>query len=255
MGLPHGTTIPLSPLRRLMCDLLDTSRQVPLVSIERRVDLSDVLAARQAAAARPSWFAIFLKAYGIVSAAMPELRRSYLSFPWPRLHQHACTVASLAVARRVGDEEGVLQFTIREPQTKALADIDARIRRARTEPVEQFGDFRRQLRLARLPWPLRRWAWWLGLSASGEWRARYAGTFGLTGVAALGSASLNLLSPLTSTLTYGVFDPEGRTTVRLFWDHRVLDGVEPATALERLEAALRGPIAEELRAGGCRAAA
>src|SRR5262245_40964206 len=108
MGLPRGTTIVLSPARRVMSDLMYFSRMVPLVAIERRIDVNRVMFARQRAQPRPSWFAIFLKAYAHVCCELPELRRCYLPLPWPRLHQHACNVAGLAVARKVGDEDVVL---------------------------------------------------------------------------------------------------------------------------------------------------
>src|SRR5262249_36504704 len=102
---------------------------------------------------------------------------------------------------------------------------------------------------------LRRLAWWAALDVSGHWRAQYGGTFGITGVAALGSASLTLLSPLTTTIAYGVFGVDGRLNVRLFYDHRVMDGVQPAAALEQLEEVLRGPIREELLNGAAAQAA
>ena len=37
---------------------------------------------------RPSWCAIFTKAYAVVAARYPELRRAYLKFPFPRLYEH-----------------------------------------------------------------------------------------------------------------------------------------------------------------------
>jgi hypothetical protein len=237
----------LSPVRRFMCDLLQASRRVPLVAIERHFQLGDLVAVRQAIHPRPSWFALFVKGWALVAERRDELRQSYLSWPWPRLHQHAWNVANLAVARRVNEEEAVLAVQIRQPERWPLAEIDAFIRRSRSEPIEQFGDFRRLLRVSQLPWLFRRLAWWAALDVSGHWRARFAGTFGFTGVAALGSASLHLLSPLTTTLTYGVFAADGSIPVRLFYDHRVLDGVQPAAALEDLEQTLRGPILEELR--------
>lgn len=248
MGLPRGHTIPLSPARKFMCDLLHASRRVPLVAIERHCRLAPVVAARQAAPdPRPSWFAVFLKAYAVVSARRPELRRAFLTFPRPRLHQHACTVANLAVVRTIDGEEVVLPFLIRHPETQTVAEIDRRIRAARGEPVENFGDFRRVFRTARLPGPVRRAGWWAMLSVSGDIRARFAGTFGITGVAALGAASLHTLCPLTTTLTYGVFAADGTVPVRLFYDHRVLDGVRPAAALRDLEDVLNGEVADELR--------
>lgn len=255
MSLPPGRTIALSPARKYMCDMLRASRKIPLVAVERHCRLGEVVAARDRLAARPSWFALFLKGWALVSARRPELRRAYLSFPWPRLHEHACNVASLAVARRVGDEDAVMSLQIRHPERRSLADIDDLIRRSRTDPVERFGDFRRARRLGRMPWPLRRFFWWLGLEVSGRLRLQNAGTFGVTGVAALGSASLHLLSPLTTTITFGVFAADGTVPVRLFYDHRVLDGVQPAEALRDLEDTLCGPIREELAGGAPRVAA
>ena len=246
MGLPRGSTIPLAPMRRVMCDFLGASRRVPLVAIERHMPLGDVAAARNRLERRPSWFALFLKAYALVAWRRCELRRAYLSFPWPRIHQHACNVAYLTIARRVGDEDAVLGLQIRHPEQRPLAEIDDLIRRARTEPVEQFADFRRVLHFSRLPGLLRRLAFWASLSISGDLRAQILGTFGVTGVGALGSASLHMLSPQSTTLTYGVFTQGGSVPVRLFYDHRILDGVAPAAALQELEETLRGPILDEL---------
>jgi hypothetical protein len=67
-------------------------------------------------------------------------------------------------------------------------------------------------------------------------------------VASLGAPSLHVLSPLTSTLAFGVIPPDGSVLVRLFYDHRVMDGVVPAQALEDLERTLCGPLVAELQA-------
>jgi hypothetical protein len=230
------------------------SQNVPLVAVERRLRLGEVIEARQRLTIRPSWFALFMKAYALAAARRDELRRSFLTFPWSRLHQHSCNVAHLVIARRVADEEGVLGVMIRYPEQLSLAEIDAVIRKARTEPIEQIAAFRRVLLMSRLPGPLRRLAFWAGVNVSGDWRARFFGTFLLTGVGALGSASLHVLSPLSTTLTYGVFEADGSVLVRLFYDHRIMDGVVPAEALQELEQNLNGPILEELRGGQRRVA-
>src|SRR5262249_56617257 len=90
--------------------------------------------------------------------------------------QSACNVANLAIARSIHSEEGVLAVQIRHPEQLPLGEIDAFIRRSRIEPVEQFGDFRRLLRMSRLPWLVRRLAWWAALNVSGQWPARVAAT-------------------------------------------------------------------------------
>ena len=46
--------------------------------------------------------------------------------------------------------------------------------------------FRKMLRATRLPLPLRRLLWWIGLNV-GRQRANYFGSFGVTSVAAYGA--------------------------------------------------------------------
>lgn len=230
-----------------MCDFLNCSRQVPLVAVERQVPLREVIEARQCIQPRPSWSAVFIKAYALVAERRAELRRAYLSFPWARLHQHACNVAHFTVARQIDGEEVVLTIQIRHPERLPLAEINARVRRAQSEPVMEIADFRRLRRVVLLPGPLRRLALQAGLGTSGNWRARFFGTFGVTSVATLGSTALIILSPMTTTLSYGVFAADGSLVVRLYLDHRVLDGVLGAEALHDLERTLRGPILDELR--------
>jgi hypothetical protein len=252
--LPRGQNIPLSPVRRLICDVMHASQGVPMIGISRRLNLADVVRARRALPVRPSWFALFVKAYAVVSQQRAPLRRAYMSFPRPHLHQHACSIAHVAVARPVGDEAGVLGLKIRHPERRPLAEIDALIRRSRTEPVERISDFRRALRLARFPGPVRRLAWWVALNVLPNWRTKHFGTFGITSVAALGASVSHLLSPLTTTLSFGEFAPDGTIEVRLFFDHRVMDGAEPSLALVDLERVLCGPILAELRSDVSRAA-
>jgi hypothetical protein len=114
-------------------------------------------------------------------------------------------------------------------------------------PVEEVAAFRRLIRYTKLPRPVRRVVWWHGLHASGRRRAKHFGTFGVSVTAGLGSAAANLISPLATTLSYGVLSADGSLAVRLHFDHRVLDGAPVARALADLEAVLRTEIAAELR--------
>src|SRR5713226_8952981 len=107
MPQPVGRNLSLSLPRRFICDLVHFAHKVPTVPVERRMCLAEVAAARQAARPRPSWCAVFTKAYACVAAARPELRRAYLSFPTPHLYEHPLNVASVAVERRFGDEDAV----------------------------------------------------------------------------------------------------------------------------------------------------
>ncbi len=246
MSQPTGRTIPLSLPRRFVTDLVHFARKVPTVPVERRMDLAPVVAARRAAGPRPSWSVIFLKAYALVAAARPELRRAFLTFPRARLYEHPENIASVAVERRYGDEDAVFFTHFRSPEKQGLLELDRHLRRVKDEPIQNNGLFRRALKTSRLPRPLRRFLWWFGLNVSGRKRAKHLGTFGLSVYSGLGAASLHPLSPLTTTLNYGVIEPDGRVDVRIIYDHRVLDGSTVARALLDLERVLHNEIVNEL---------
>jgi len=247
MPQPSGRNISLSLPRRFICDLVHFARRVPSVPVERHMDLGAVLAARQTAQPRPSWIVIFAKAYAMVASARPDLRRAYLSFPRPHLYEHPVNVASIAVERRLGDEDAVFFAHLARPEEHSLADLDAQLRRYKEQPIETFGSFRRILLISRLPRLVRRLAWWIALNVWGRKRAHFMGTFGLSAYSSLGAASLHPLSPLTSSLNYGVIDSNGMVDVRIIYDHRVLDGAQVARALHDLERVLNCEILSELR--------
>src|SRR5437763_1654881 len=123
----RGRTIPLSKPRRMVCDLLHFARQVPSVPVQRRMAIGELVAAREQAAPRPSWCAVFTKAFAAVAAATPELRRSYLKWPRPRLFEHPVSVASIAVERRRGDENAVFLAPIKEPDRLSLEALTDRL--------------------------------------------------------------------------------------------------------------------------------
>ena len=209
--------------------------------------LSEVAAARAAAENRPGWPAVFLKAYARVADQMPELRRAYIRLPWHHLYEYPTSVASVAVEREYQGEKAVFFGRINRPADAPLTEIDAQVRALAENPVEEIKSFRKVLRLARLPRPLRRLLMWLGLNLPRS-RPNQFGTFGLSAYSSLGSESLHPISPLTTTLTYGVIQPDGSVNVRLIYDHRVTDGAVIARALARLEEELNGAICAELRA-------
>jgi pyruvate/2-oxoglutarate dehydrogenase complex dihydrolipoamide acyltransferase (E2) component len=79
-------------------------------------------------------------------------------------------------------------------------------------------------------------------------RSRYFATFGVTTVGNCGVDSLRPLAPHTSCLHYGSIDPLGRVTMRLTFDHRVMDGSTPAKALVEMERFLHTDILAEVKA-------
>lgn len=242
-----GRTLPLSGPRRVICDLLHFARQVPTIPVQRWMNLAPLQEARARTDPRISWCALFTKGYSQVAAAMPELRRAYLSFPRPRLYEHPISIASVAIERAYRGENVIFFAHLRGPDGQTLRALDGHLRRFKEEPVEGYGLFRRALDVGRLPGWLRRLMWWYGLNASGLGRARRIGTFGVSSYSNLGAESLHPLSPLTTTLTYGVVRPDGTVPVRVVYDHRVMDGGTIARALARLEEALNGEILAELR--------
>jgi len=242
----RGRWISLSRPRRFLVDLLHFAAKIPTIPVQRRMALAEVAAARNNVADRPCWPALFLKAYTQVVDDLPALRRAYVCLPWPHLCEYPKTVASLAVEREYQNEPCVFIAKIFEPATLSLREIHARIRQFAEAPVESLPAFRKMLTVALWPRPMRRFLLWLGLNSS---RARPGqfGTFGLSVYSSLGAESLHPLSPLTTTLNYGVIDADGTVWVRLIYDHRVLDGATVARALSRLEEVLTGPILAELR--------
>lgn len=241
-----GRWINLSPQRRFVCDLLHFAARVPSVPSQRRMQLADVIAARARASRRISWCAIFIKAYAIVSAARPELRRCYLPWIWPHLYEHPINVASFSLEREFRGEPGVFFARVPQPERLSLKALDQVVRHHQTAPVEHVPSFMQAMFLSRFPRPLRRLVWWLGLYSDGACRGHFFGTFGISVVGSLGAAGLHILSPLTTTLNYGTFDDEGGLDVRLTYDHRVLDGAPVARALAELEEVLHSEIHAEL---------
>lgn len=243
-----GRWINLSPQRRFVCDLLHFASKVPSVPSQRRMQLADVIEARGRSPQRISWCAIFIKAFAVVAAARPELRRCYLPWLWPHLYEHPINVANFSLERDYRGEPGVFFAKIERPEEQSLRDLNGLVRHYKTAPVESVPTFSQAMLLSRLPLPLRRFVWWMGLYSDGACRGHFFGTFGISVVGSLGAAGLHILSPLTTTLNYGTFEPDGALDVRLTYDHRVFDGAPAARVLAEIEDVLHGEIRDELLA-------
>lgn len=244
----RGRAIPLSRSRRLVGDLMRFSMSVPRVTVQRRMDLSALVAARRNIEHRPSWTAIFVKAYALLADETPELRRAYVKFPWPQLYEYPQSVAAITYERDYRGEKAVLMARVKAPARLSITALSEVVRATQARPVEQVKDFRLALRTAGLPAPIRHLMMWLGLNL-GRQRANYFGTFHVSVYSGLGAESFNPLSPLTTLLNYGPIDAEGQVNVRILYDHRVMDGATVARALERFETILNGVVADEVRGG------
>lgn len=234
----------LSCNRALVVDSVHFARNVPLFPVERSFDLRGLAELRSQSPTRISWTVLFLKAHALVGRNQPELRRAFLPMPWAHLYEHHESVATVAIARQFHGEDRLCWGRFIAPELESLTNLQKQLDSYQTEPVESI--FRRQVRLSKFPAMLRRMGWRLSLYGSGAKRAKRLGTFSLSSVA--GQGAINRFHPtfLTTSLSYGPLDDEGRMLVTLICDHRVLDGAPAARALAVLEATLNGALADEL---------
>jgi hypothetical protein len=242
----RGTVRKISMPRRLVVDLMRASIRVPFVSLQRTFNVRQLTEARALAAQPPGWAAIFVKAFCLVAKDQPVLRTLYAKWPWPHLYELPRSVGMVAIARVEDGEDCVLPQKVGTADEMTLTEVDALIRHAKDAPVEQVPAFRKILRTTRLPLPLRRLFWVVGLNF-GRQRANYFGSFGVTSVAAYGGGELHALSPGPFILSYGVLKPDQTIDVVIRWDHRITDAALIAKAMTRLEQVLNAEISAELR--------
>jgi hypothetical protein len=242
----RGTVRKISLPRRLVADLMHASIRVPFVSLTRPLNVRQLLEARALAAQPPGWAAIFVKAFSLVAKEVPALRTLYAKWPWPSFYELPRSVAMIAIARVEDGQDCVLPQKIAAADELPLTAVDGLIRQAKEAPIEQVPAFRKILRTTRLPLPLRRLFWVVGLNF-GRQRANWFGSFGVTSVAAYGAGELHALSPGPFILSYGVVEQDQTIDVVIRWDHRITDAALVAKALTRLEQVLNTEIAAELR--------
>lgn len=241
----RGTTRKISLLRIFIFDFMHASTRVPFVSLSRPLDIGPLAAARAKAKSPPGWAAMFVKAFAIVAKDEPVLRTLYVKLPWPHFFELPRSIAMVAVARREDGEECILPEKVSAPEEQSLADIDIAIRRAKNAPLQGIPAFRKILMASRLPLPLRRLSWFIGLNF-GRMRANNFGSFGVTSVSAYGPGELQALSTGPFLLSYGVAGQD-KVDVILRWDHRVTDAAVIARVLTRLEQVLNSEISAEIR--------
>lgn len=231
--------------RRLVIDLLRLSKQVPTTPHDRVMNLGAVGAAREQAGERISWPILFAKAFAIVAAKYPPLRQTYMPWPWPHLHQYPSSIATIVMHRDVGGEPWIFWSRLPHADEYPLSRLQAYIDRCQTDPVEVI--FERQWWLSAFPTWIRRIVWWWTLNVSGTTRAKRCGTFFLTTVGSRGAEISHPPGFLTSGLSFGPIDEQGRSRVTLAYDHRLLDGRMVADILADLEATLNNEVVAELK--------
>lgn len=243
-SLPPVLRSRLTAARGSVADVARLAQEVPLFPVERTMRLADVATARAAAAVRIGWAALFLKAYAVVAAETPILRSWLVRGILPRLATAPSSVATLAINRVEDDGDHLFFARLSHPESRSLVDIQQFVTTCSTGPVaEVFG---RQLQFERLPGILRRTILRWNINSFSPRRATRIGTFSLSTLAGFGAINRFHPTICTTSLSYGPLDHDGRCLVTLIADHRVLDGVAAARALERLEAVLGTQITAEL---------
>jgi hypothetical protein len=240
----RGTVREVSLSRRVITDLMRASKDVPFVAVRRTLSIKRLAAARKGLSSRPAWAAIFAKGFAILAREQPFLRRVYLKWLWPHFYEFPQTVAMIVVAPDAVPD-GVMLFPIRAPDLIPLNEADAAIRKAKTQPVAATAFFRKTLTVTRLPYPIRRLAWAIGLNF-GRQRGNNFGTLLVTSVAAFGGGEVEARGPQPFILSYDKLSSDGTIDVMIRWDHRITDAAEIAVALSRLEQILNDQVADEL---------
>ncbi len=246
--MPQPITISTRPLpvgRNVINDLAILGRSVPLYPVDREMHLADVAAAREASPQRVGWTACFMKAYAIVADEIPLLRSWYVPGLVPRLATASQSVASLAINRHEAGEDRLFLARFPAPDIRPLVRIQTSINRHATAPVEDV--YGRQMQLERMPGWLRRTILRWNMGSAAPKRPFRVGTFSMSSLAGSGAGNHFHPTICTTSLCHGPLDDRGRCRVTIIADHRVLDGITVARALERLEAVLVREIATELR--------
>jgi hypothetical protein len=195
----------------------------------------------KASGRRIGWAAILAYAYGSVCREIPELRDVYVARPFPYMYRHPEPIASITIHRPTSTETPYLgrlvwgRFVCSEATN--LQTYQDQLDLWNSMPVEQI--YPDALRLERRPTPIRRLQWYLLMRWTGRKRAKHLGTFSISSLGQLGA--LNGYHPLvtTTSLAMGPVNPNELTDIVLLCDHRVLDGVLAAKALEMLEKRLQ----------------
>jgi len=243
---PSGRTIPLSLPRRWVGDFVAFSQNIPTVAVGKTLKVKALFDARLKCSNPPAWCSLITKSFGIASARLPELRRTYLTFPGPHLYEHPESVAAIVVSREYLGEPAVFMGLMQAPEELALAEIQTRLRKLKEGPFAEIGSYRRLIRTTRLPRPLRRLLWWYGLCALGKQKSTNFGTFSVSSVRSSGITVLQFLSPITTALYYDSPDPAGELKVQMAFDHRVFDGETAGRALDKLEKVLNNEMVAEI---------
>lgn len=240
-----GIKIPIHWTRTLISDIVHHAKKVPLCTIEKDINIKAVLNAKVISEKRIGWTSVFIKAMGLASIEFNELRQFWIPLPYAHLYQHPVTIASVAINRIIDNKEAVVFGMVQKPEEKPLTEITESLHYFKDSPIDSVPLLNRMRRTSKFPWPIRALIWNYGLYLSGYCKAKNFGTFSVSSVSQLNANTLHLLTPLTSALNYGPISNNGDCTIRLTFDHRVMDGLTVAKILSFIEQSINLSIREE----------
>lgn len=235
--------LPIPPERRFIADLSWASLRVPRCLMQAGIAIPRALAARAALAApRPAWPVLFAKAYALTAMDRPALRRGHASLPWPQLIELDHAPGCVVVERTEPGEPRLIMAHFAAPHRASLRALTTATALAKTVPLSPNPWHDRYLAL---PWPLRRLVL-RAMLALGWPLLKSGGVYAVSALGGQGAAILDSVSVLPMFISFGPIGPDGGVLVHIAFDHRVMDGAEGAFALRGIEAALEGPLSDEM---------
>jgi hypothetical protein len=232
-----------------MRDIVHFGRKSDVVGGSGVMNIAPLVEARRAARSSISRTSLLAKGLALVARNRPEMRQSYLPFPAPHLYQSPKSVATIAVEREWRGEPAVFFDQIEAPEDLSLGEIDTKFRAMQLGPVESLAGFRRLIRFTRMPEPIRRGFWRLGLYGSGYLHSRYFGTFSITTIPAPRTEYMQATTPITMSVIQGFLEPSGDLPLSILVDHRVIDGMALVRIARELESVMNEQVAAELLQG------
>jgi hypothetical protein len=207
----RGRRIALSPPRRLLTDLSHLSRGFPQATLLTRINVTALVEPRDEA--RIPWPVVFAKAYALVAAGSPPLRRVYVKLPWPHLYELSPSCgqsrSTMMLATLCGSGEKALFLSrLKAPDTATLPNLATRMLALKSAPIDSIADFRRALAIAQLPPPLRLLLVWLSLNI-GRQVPNFMGSFAISALGSHGAEIVGTIPVWSSFLNYGPIAPDG----------------------------------------------
>ncbi|MEL7496270.1 MAG: hypothetical protein AAFN77_01580 [Planctomycetota bacterium] len=242
-----GKRIRLSNGRRLVDDVIRMASRMPIAGIAGDFETSEVAMLRRRSRPKISWNVIFMKAYAQVSRENPVLRQAYVGFPYGHLHEFEEPVCMMTMAREHEGEERLFFARFNRPDHFSLPDLQQQYDHFRKAPINEIKQFRHQIKFAKVPAMIRRFAWWTLFNVWPDKRAMHMGTFGMSISGYNGAYGSKHLGPNTTTLGVDPLPRKGISHLVLTFDHRVIDGTPATRVLLRLQHMVNTAICHELR--------